>query len=412
MTSNSHSAAYGLTAYRTAWLKTHFTVEFCSATMTSTFNSGKTYEKLVAAIDDAKLLGIRVSPPNINTSTFNFEPINDNTIAFGLSLVKGLGVDQTQAIINTRENRGAFTSFLDFMTKIDLSTINKRGIEALICCGAFDEIEKRDRRVLIESLDDWVISYKKLLNGKIQKRKQKGLLHNIRTFNSKGNLNKKNKVTEADFIYKEFEEPTEEEFFEKKPLVPIGKTSFIESILMEIDAINFSFNKIDVKEIKDEYKVSSHKITSKRNIYQRLYEASLEVNRNGRLGNWKLSRIEKEAKECNGWIIDETITTSQYFKYEVTKKKSTYLAVVYGVVRTIEVKTSKKKSKNSYYVLTLTDGPTSINAMLFGTKAIEMMKDINKKDMVVVMMSKTQDYRQEGEDIIEQYTIQSILKVQ
>ncbi len=144
----SHSAAYALLAYHTAWLKVHYTAEFFCANMT--VEMGDT-DKLRVLFEDAQKMGIRFDPPDVNRSGLRFEPISDGAVRYGLGAIKGTGQQAIDAIVAARVD-GAFTSLFDFCVRVDRSRINKRCVEALIKAGAFDSLQL-NRASLLASVD-------------------------------------------------------------------------------------------------------------------------------------------------------------------------------------------------------------------------------------------------------------------
>ena len=137
----SHSAAYAVLTYQTAYLKTHYPAAFFAAMLTS--ESNRT-EKVVRYVYEARRMGIDVLPPDVNESAQDFTLV-ERAIRFGLSAVKGVGEAAIEAIIKSRTEDGPFSSLTDFCGRVDLRCVNKRTIEALVACGAFDNMGlKRD----------------------------------------------------------------------------------------------------------------------------------------------------------------------------------------------------------------------------------------------------------------------------
>jgi DNA polymerase-3 subunit alpha len=132
----SHSAAYALITYQTAYLKAHFPVEFMAALMTSDRDNT---DKIVRFINEAGELGIEVLPPDVNESKLDFS-VSDDKIRFGLAAIKGVGAGVVESIIATREDGGPFESLYDFCERVDHDAINKRTIEGLVRSGAFDSL--------------------------------------------------------------------------------------------------------------------------------------------------------------------------------------------------------------------------------------------------------------------------------
>src|SRR5580704_4047597 len=130
----SHSCAYALLAYQTAYLKTHYPVEFMAAMLTS--ETGNT-EKVVKYINEARSMSITVLPPDVNSSAMNFTPIGE-AIRFGLCAIKNVGENTVTGILQARETLGHFTSVFQFCESIDTRLLNKRVLESLIRSGATD----------------------------------------------------------------------------------------------------------------------------------------------------------------------------------------------------------------------------------------------------------------------------------
>jgi len=140
----SHSAAYALLAYQTAYLKTHYPVEFMAALLTSETSKP---ENVVKYIAECKEMGIRVEPPDVQTSGAQFTPLvsdGGDAIRFGLAAVKNVGGNAIESIMKARtEAGGRFKSLWEFCEKVDLRVMNKRVLESLIKAGALDSLGKR-----------------------------------------------------------------------------------------------------------------------------------------------------------------------------------------------------------------------------------------------------------------------------
>ncbi|MDO5652980.1 MAG: DNA polymerase III subunit alpha [Brachymonas sp.] len=145
----SHAAAYSLLAYQTAWLKVHYTAEFFCANMTVELDNT---DKLKVLAEDARAMGMQFELPDINRSGYRFEPVSNQVIRYGLGAIKGTGENAIDAIIQARNEGGAFSSLFDFCNRVDRSKLNKRTVEALVKAGAFDSIH-RNRAALLASID-------------------------------------------------------------------------------------------------------------------------------------------------------------------------------------------------------------------------------------------------------------------
>jgi DNA polymerase-3 subunit alpha len=142
----SHSAAYSLLAYHTAWLKTHYPVEFMAALLTSETSKP---ENVVKYIGECREIGISVVPPDVQISAANFTPTGDS-IRFGLAAIKNVGHNAIDSIITARsqlraEGRPGFASLWEFCAKVDLRLMNKRVLESLCKAGALDVFGKRSQ---------------------------------------------------------------------------------------------------------------------------------------------------------------------------------------------------------------------------------------------------------------------------
>ena len=135
----SHSAAYALISYQTAWLKAHYAAEFMCATLSADMDHT---DKVVPMIDECRRMGLEVLPPDVNASSYDFTVVDDRTIRYGLGAIKGVGRGAIEAVIEAREQaEGGAQAFVDlheFCRRVDIKRLNRRVIEALILSGAFD----------------------------------------------------------------------------------------------------------------------------------------------------------------------------------------------------------------------------------------------------------------------------------
>jgi DNA polymerase-3 subunit alpha len=141
----SHSTAYAMISYQTAYLKTHYPAEFMAALLTSEKDNR---DKIIKHINNCKEMDIGVLPPDINESQSDFSVSGGKTIRFGLAAVKNVGIGAIEEIINARKQGGRFRSFEDCCRRVDLRKVNKRVIESLIKCGAFDSLGHKRRQLL------------------------------------------------------------------------------------------------------------------------------------------------------------------------------------------------------------------------------------------------------------------------
>ena len=145
----AHSAGYGLIAFQTAWLKAHYPVEFLSAALSSDMDDT---DRVRLLLDDCKNFGIEIRKPDVNESQLNFINHGDNEILYGLGAIKGLGKSAIENIISERKGK-PFENLFDFCARVDLSKVDKRGIEPLIKSGAMDSFNL-SRKEMLESLED------------------------------------------------------------------------------------------------------------------------------------------------------------------------------------------------------------------------------------------------------------------
>ncbi|TCV87477.1 DNA polymerase III subunit alpha [Sulfurirhabdus autotrophica] len=133
----SHSAAYALVAYQTAFLKAHFPSAFMASTMSADMDDT---DKVHTFYDDCLVNGLEVLPPDINSSEYRFVPVNDKQIRYGLGAIKGTGEAAINAIVNARNTDGPFKDLFDVCRRVDKRIVNRRVLESLAKVGAFDSL--------------------------------------------------------------------------------------------------------------------------------------------------------------------------------------------------------------------------------------------------------------------------------
>jgi DNA polymerase-3 subunit alpha len=149
----SHAAAYSVIAYQTAYLKANYPVQFMAANLTNEINNT---DKLTQYITETKSMGIDILPPNINLSELRFNAV-DGKVVYGLNGIKNVGAGAVNLIIEERENNGPFSSFMDFLNRVDSKVLNRKLLESLIQAGAFDQLDE-NRSTLMLNLED-VVDY-------------------------------------------------------------------------------------------------------------------------------------------------------------------------------------------------------------------------------------------------------------
>ncbi len=133
----SHSAAYALLAYQTAWLKAHYPAAFMAAVLSSDMDHT---DKVVTLIDECRAMELKILPPDINHSDYRFAMADQSSIRYGLGAIKGVGLAAIEGVLEERARNGEFKSIEDFCRRIDLQKANRRVIEALIRAGALDAL--------------------------------------------------------------------------------------------------------------------------------------------------------------------------------------------------------------------------------------------------------------------------------
>ncbi|MEC9077293.1 MAG: DNA polymerase III subunit alpha [Pseudomonadota bacterium] len=147
----SHSAAYALVSYQTAFLKTYYPAEFMAAVLSSDMDNT---DKVVPLIEECRRMGLIVRPPDVNVGSFKFS-VKAGEVIYGLGAIKGLGEGPIAQLVEAREADGPFTDLFDFCRRIGTGKVNRRAIESLIRAGAFDSLNEQ-RWVLMSSLEDAV----------------------------------------------------------------------------------------------------------------------------------------------------------------------------------------------------------------------------------------------------------------
>ncbi len=145
----SHSAAYALIAYHTAWLKAHYPAAFMAAVLSADMDHT---DKVVTMIAECRDMQLKIEPPDINRCSYEFLPIEGNIILYGLGAIKGLGAAAIEIILQARASGGAFKDLFDLCHRIDLHKVNRRVLESLIRGGALDRLGTH-RAALMVSLD-------------------------------------------------------------------------------------------------------------------------------------------------------------------------------------------------------------------------------------------------------------------
>ena len=145
----SHAAAYAMIAYQTGFLKAHYPSAFIAASMSADMNNTDNIHLL---FDDCALNKISLLPPDINSSSYKFIPVDQESILYGLGAIKGTGLSAIEIILEERDKNGPFISLFDFAARLDLRKVNRKAFESLIRAGAFDKINS-NRAALLASVN-------------------------------------------------------------------------------------------------------------------------------------------------------------------------------------------------------------------------------------------------------------------
>jgi DNA polymerase-3 subunit alpha len=145
----SHSAAYALVAYQTAYLKAHYSAPYMAAVLSADMDNT---EKVVALIEECRSMNLEILPPNVNASDYHFSAQCEIAIRYGLGAIKGVGAAALEGIIKEREHHGPYQDLFEFCRRIDLRKISRRVLEALIRAGALDPLQA-NRATLEASLE-------------------------------------------------------------------------------------------------------------------------------------------------------------------------------------------------------------------------------------------------------------------
>ncbi|WP_184830106.1 DNA polymerase III subunit alpha [Jiangella mangrovi] len=155
----AHSAAYGVIAYWTAYLKAHYPAEYMAAVLTSVRDDK---DKTALYLSECRRMGIKVLPPDVNESAGDFTPVGTD-VRFGLTAIRNVGANVVDGIVAARQEKGRFETFPDFMDKVPVHVCNKRVVESLVRAGAFDSLgyARRALAAVVDDAVDTVISLKR-----------------------------------------------------------------------------------------------------------------------------------------------------------------------------------------------------------------------------------------------------------
>ena len=167
----SHSAAYAIIAYQTAYLKANYPAEFMAANLTTEVNDGK---RVVILMEECKKMGLQIKAPDVNYSEAHFVPVDENTIAFGMEAIKNVGGSAIASIVAARKEFGPFKTIFDLLSHVDLRLVNKKVLESLVQAGAMDSLEGT-RAQLFNSIEKAIDFAQDLQGSKNRNRNQRSL---------------------------------------------------------------------------------------------------------------------------------------------------------------------------------------------------------------------------------------------
>ncbi len=159
----SHSAAYALVSYQTAWLKAHYPAEFMAAVLSSDMHHT---DKVVALLEECRAMKLKILPPNINQGQFKFTIDAQGSIVYGLGAIKGMGEAAVESIVAAREKDGAFKDLFDLCLRIDPRKVNRRVLEVLIRSGSLD-FSGANRATMTEALDAALMAAEQKLQDRL-----------------------------------------------------------------------------------------------------------------------------------------------------------------------------------------------------------------------------------------------------
>ncbi|QCI17066.1 DNA polymerase III subunit alpha [Buchnera aphidicola (Aphis helianthi)] len=190
----SHSVAYALVSYQTLWLKTYYPAEFIASTMNSDIDNT---EKIIILVNEAFNMKLKIIPPNLNLSKYEFYVDYSNNIIYGLGAIKGIGENSIKSIIKERDKNGCFYDLFDLCIRCDLNKINRRILEKLIMSGSLDSINK-NRNQLLNLIENAIKV------GKEHKRiKNNGQASLFGTFQDELKIIKKNNLSQSSYFEKD-----------------------------------------------------------------------------------------------------------------------------------------------------------------------------------------------------------------
>ena len=353
----SHSAAYAMISYQTAYLKANFPVEFITALLSSEKDNT---DKVVLYIDEAKRMGLKVLPPDVNESFPQFTVIAQDTIRFGLAAVKNVGQTAIDAIIQGRIKQNRFKSFFDVTENVDLRVVNRKVLESLIKCGAFDTMSA-NRAQLFEVVDKALAR-----SGEVQKDRERGQISFFQSFDGAG--------TASETLPNVDEWPENMKLAYEKELLGFYVTGHpLERYRRELKCYstirtNTAANRRDGEEVVSGGLVNKLKFTQTKKNNEKMAIVTLEDLE----GTMDLLVFPRAFKECGHYLVKDAIL---FFRGNLDKKEQTPKLLVNEItplaeahkkftrsihVRIVTSKTQENTLKNLQEILSQYPGPTPV----------------------------------------------------
>lgn len=346
----SHTAAYGWVTYQTAWLKTYYPTEFMTAIMTCDLDNT---DKIVGYVRDCKRMKIKIVPPCVNNSRFEFSISEENTIQFGLGAIKGLGSGIINMIVHEREKAGVFSSVPEFIARLDPRKLNKKVMESLIKAGAFDSIATNRAELLFNS-DSWL----KTIAKEIDREENTG-------YDIFGDFNSRKESTSSHKL-------TQNERMGVKHLSDSLKFEFCPNALPTL--INSENCSIRIKNLLVAVQV---KVTSPWTYHEQLSHelATLGFYMTGHPADI----LREDLKELTEISLDQTGFFLEPENVPDYKRRAIKIA---GIVTLVLEK--KNKEGNPFLVLKLEDGFGELEVTLFNKQYIALTEPIKIGEALIV----------------------------
>lgn len=398
----SHAAAYAVVAYRTGYLKAKYPVEFMAALMNSFIGS---LSKVPQYINECKKMNIEVLKPDINESMLRFTAIGDK-IRFSLASVKNVGEGAVAKIVEEREINGKFKSFTDFCNRFDSGDVNKKCIESLIKCGAFDSLGQK-RSILISV-------YEKILDG-ISQTKKKNIQGQVSLFDMGQTIVDTEKIIT---IEEKFEELAE---YPQKVLLSMEKEmlglyvsghpldDYKEELEDETNLISTELANLENNEETDNLELISQYdnksvviggiITSKRTKSTKNNEIMAFLEVEDLFGIFEVIVFPKTYKNYFALIEEESIVT---ISGRVSVKENESPKIMAQVIRNVE------KKSNSKLYLKISENTKSI----LDNKVTPLLRQYNGSTPVIVYFEESKEQRLAPKDLWVSINEELIKKLQ